>query len=270
MWDFFVNFVDWIVKFKDMKGEIGAAEIEGRLVARRNEEQREVLMRFFKTGAGQYGAGDCFLGLKVPQTREVVKDARLRVALEEIVRLLYSKWHEGRLCGLLLLVEEMKAAMPKKRDSAEVLAEKAVRREQVARLYLSHARQANNWDLVDLSCQYVLGPYIRYSDVESIGNLYRLAESDNLWEQRISIVTTLDFVRHGVLGPSLKISDMLLGHPHDLIHKAVGWVLREVGKRDMDLLRAYLGKNSGRMARTTLRYAIEKMSADERRRWLSR
>ncbi|MDE6498799.1 MAG: DNA alkylation repair protein [Muribaculaceae bacterium] len=240
------------------------------LMAQRDDAQREHLMRFFKTGPGQYGEGDRFLGLKVPQTRALVKQIRLRVAQDEIVRLLYSPWHEVRLCALLLLVEEMKAGLPKARDSREILMAKVERRERIAELYLTHARQANNWDLVDLSCEYILGPYIRYAGDESYGILRRLALSDNLWEQRISVVTTLDFVRNGILSPSLAICDMLLAHPHDLIHKAVGWVLREVGKKDVRALSDYLEKNHSRIARTTLRYAIEKMNEAERHYWLHR
>ncbi len=247
---------------------VTAAEIEGLLVAQRDDAQREVLMRFFKTGPGQYGEGDEFLGLKVPQTRAVVKEVRRQLADEEIVKLLYSPLHEVRLCGLLLMVEEMKTAVPTRRGKDD--AAKSVRRDAIARLYLKHARQANNWDLVDLSCQYILGPWIRLSDRPDYGVLMQLAESDNLWEQRIAVVTTLDFVRQGILGPSLALADKLIGHRHDLIHKAVGWILREVGKRDTDTLRDYLDRQYALLPRTTLRYAIERLPERERKSWLSR
>lgn len=252
------------------KDTFSAADIEKMLVAERDDAQRDHLMRFFKTSPGQYGHGDRFLGLKVPQTRAIVKRIRLLVAPDDIERLLYSPWHEARLCALLLMVEEMKANLPKKNDGTRTLEIKAIKREQIAAFYLKHARQANNWDLVDLSCEYILGPYIRYAGYECCDILSRLAGSDNLWEQRISIVTTLDFVRNGVLQPSLEICDMLLSHPHDLIHKAVGWVLREVGKKDKEALTGYLEKNYSRMARTSLRYAIERMDEAERRCWLNR
>ncbi len=249
---------------------ISAAEIEELLVAEQDEKQRDNLMRFFKTGKGEYGEGDRFLGLKVPQTRAIVKEARLRVELEEISRLLYSSWHEARLAALLLLVEEMKANLPKSKDTDDVLKLKADRREEIATFYLRHARRANNWDLVDLSCQYVLGPFLRLSGKEDYDILYHLAESDNLWEQRIGIVTTLDFIRNGVFSPTLYLCDRLISHPHDLIHKAIGWMLREIGKKDMDLLTDYLEKNYYRLPRTSLRYAIERMPEPERLYWLRR
>lgn len=250
--------------------KITAIEIESLLKEERNDKQRDHLMRFFKTGKGEYGEGDQFLGLKVPQTRAIVKEAKLRIDMPEIERLLYSDWHEVRLCGLLLLVEEMKANLPKKKDSEHTLRRKAERREEIARFYLRHARQANNWDLVDLSCEYVLGVYIRLAGEENYDILYRLSESDNLWEQRIAIVTTLDFIRNGIFLPTLHLSDKLINHPHDLIHKAIGWTLREIGKRDRDTLLNYLEGNYNRLPRTSLRYAIERLPEDERQYWLKR
>lgn len=252
------------------KGIISACEIEEILKEQQDEKQRDHLMRFFKTGKGEYGEGDLFLGLKVPQTRTVVKEARLLVPMQEIEKLLYSSWHEIRLCGLLLLVEEMKDNLPKKKDTEEVILHKKEKREDIADFYLRHARQANNWDLVDLSCEYVLGPFIRFSDENRYDLLLHLAQSENLWEQRISIVTTLDFIRNGIFSPSLSICDMLLSHKHDLIHKAIGWVLREIGKKDKDLLVGYLDRNCSRLSRTSLRYAIEKMPEHERLYWLKR
>lgn len=239
---------------------ITAAEIQELLEERQNPEQRTVLMRFFKTGPGEYAEGDEFLGLKVPQTREIVRRARLQVSFAEIEKLLYSRWHEARLCGLLLLVEEMEAALPKRRDLEAELQRKAARRKEITEFYLTHARQANNWDLVDLSCYKILGPYLRLSGGSLTELLLRLSRSSNLWEQRIAIVTTLDFVRHDILAPSLLLADKLLSHRHDLIHKAVGWVLREVGKRDKSLLISYLKQNLARLPRTTYRYAIERLT----------
>ncbi|MDE6277785.1 MAG: DNA alkylation repair protein [Muribaculaceae bacterium] len=239
-------------------------------MALRDDTQRDHLMRFFKTGKGQYGEGDRFLGLKVPQTRAIVKEVRLRVALEEIERMLYSEWHEVRLCALLLLVEEMKANTPKKNDSPHTLGIKEERRRDIATFYLRHARQANNWDLVDLSCGYILGVYIRLSASEDHGILYRLAQSTNLWEQRIAIVSTLELIRNGIYHPTIRIADMLIGHPHDLIHKAVGWMLREIGKRDRAILLDYLTRNSTRLPRTALRYAIEHLHEPQRQYWLKK
>lgn len=243
-------------------------EIEQMMISRRDDSQREILMRFFRTAPGQYGEGDDFLGIKVPVTRSIVKELRHNVAINDISCLLDSRWHEVRLVGLLLLVEEMSAALPRKRDSAETALHKATRREELARFYLAHARRANNWDLVDLSCEYVLGPYIFITGDYDI--LIRLAGTNNLWEQRIAIVTTLYFIRQGVLQPTFEICDLLMNHPHDLIHKAMGWMLREAGKRDNEALVRYLDANVGRMPRTTLRYAIERMPESERKAWLKR
>lgn len=249
---------------------VTAEEIIALLISEKDDKQREHLMRFFKTGKGEYGEGDQFLGLKVPQTRGIVKEARLLASLDEIQKLLLSEWHEVRLAGLLLIVEEMKANLPKRKDNDEALRLKAKRRKEITEFYLRNARYANNWDLVDLSCEYVIGPFIRYSDSPDYEILYRLAESDNLWEQRISIVTTLDFIRNGIFGPTLHLADKLISHPHDLIHKAIGWTLREIGKRDEKTLLDYLEDNYSKLPRTALRYAIEKLPEQERQYWLKR
>lgn len=249
---------------------VTAEEIIALLIEKKDDKQREHLMRFFKTGKGEYGEGDQFLGLKVPQTRGIVKEARLLVSLDEIQKLLLSKWHEVRLAGLLLIVEEMKANLPKRKDNDETLRLKAERRKEITEFYLRNARYANNWDLVDLSCEYIIGPFIRYSDSPDYEILYRLAESDNLWEQRISIVTTLDFIRNDIFEPTLHLAGKLISHPHDLIHKAIGWTLREIGKRDEKTLLDYLEDNYSKLPRTALRYAIEKLPEQERQYWLKR
>ena len=256
---------------------IAAEEIVEAMEGMRDEAQRRVLCRFFKTGKGEYGEGDEFLGLKVPVTRGVAKEARLRVPLAEIDKLLASRWHEVRLCGFLLLVEEMAAALPKRGVDTR---DKAMRREEIVRFYLAHARQANNWDLVDLSCGYIVGVWMLHplpssEDAQSPSMpdrslLDRLADSDNLWEQRIAIVSTSALIRAGQYADTLRIATRLLGHPHDLIHKAVGWMLREVGKKDVEVLRDYLDRYCLEMARTTLRYAIERFDEGERQYWLKR
>lgn len=255
-----------------------ANDIIEAMLSMQNEQQRQVLMRFFKTAPGEYGEGDQFLGLKVPQTRLIVKEARHKVPLYEIEKLLYSPWHEVRLCGFLLLVEEMNAALPKaarKRGQATSpndLQSKAQRREEIARFYLRHARQANNWDLVDLSCSYILGNWLLHplpdGQLPDRHILDQLAVSSNLWEQRIAIVSTHMLIRHHQYADTLRIATSLLTHPHDLIHKAVGWMLREVGKRDVEVLRAYLARYHTLMPRTSLRYAIERLTSDERARWM--
>lgn len=234
-----------------------------------DDAQCQILMRFFKTNRGEYGEGDRFLGLRVPQTRLVVREARLTVPLPEIKKLLYSEWHEVRLCGFLLLVEEMTAAMPRRSTPGN-----AERREEIARFYLAHARQANNWDLVDLSAGYIIGQWLLCPSADGTMPdrhiLDRLAHSTNLWEQRIAIVSTLMLIRHHQYADTLRIATTLLHHPHDLIHKAVGWMLREVGKRDITTLRSFLAQHHATMPRTALRYAIEKMETQEKKKWMQR
>lgn len=240
-----------------------AEEITAALEEQRDDVQRRNLMRFFKTGKGEYGEGDEFLGLKVPQTREVVKAVVGGVSFAELEKLLYSRWHEVRLCGFMILVEEMLKSLPGKKQNPDE------RREKIARFYLRHARQANNWDLVDLTCPKIVGNWLLHSDADR-SVLDRLAGSENLWEQRIAVVSTLRLIQARQFDDTLRLSETLLCHHHDLMHKAVGWMLREVGKRDIDTLRDFLGKHSLQMPRTALRYAIEKMSEHERQHWLMR
>ena len=250
---------------------VTAAEILSELMAEGSEAQAAQLRRFFKCGPGEYGEGDRFLGLKNPQTRAIVRLVRREVPLAEIEKLLYSEWHEARLFGFLLLVEEMKAALPKKRDLPVWGAE---RREELATFYLKHARQANNWDLGDLSCPKILGEWLVYpgsdGELPSTDILDRLAGSGNLWEQRITIVTTWRLIRDGRFDETLRLARCFLSHPHDLIHKATGWMLREVGKKNEEVLVAFLEENYARMPRTALRYAIERMSEPDRQYWLTR
>ena len=262
-----------------------AREIIGYMESLRNEEQREILMRFFKTAPGEYGYGDEFLGLKVPQTRAVVKVAK-DTPLTEIPELLMSPWHEVRLCGLLLLVDKFERLATKRLvNDAEAIRN----RDEIVTFYLNYAERANNWDLVDLSAPKILGhwlllPTMLGSDdtamhfngrdaelrrLYKIQTLDTLAQSDNLWKQRMSIVCTWKTSQQGDPSWCLRYAEIHLHHPHDLMHKAVGWMLREMGKRvSMDLLRDFLRQHVHEMPRTTLRYAIEKMSDEERRKWL--
>ena len=246
--------------------QIKADDIISVLLSMSDERQREIMKRFFKTGRGEYGEGDKFIGIKVPDTRIVVREARLKVSLNEIGILLQSEWHEVRLCGFLLLVEEMRANLTKARVATR---EGALRREEIARFYLSHARKANNWDLVDMSCPKILGKWLLYpladGSMPDRSILYSLAASTNLWEQRIAMVTCWMLIRADEYDDTLRLALILLSHPHDLIHKAVGWMLREVGKRDMGTLEAFLSEHAHEMHRTTLRYAVEKMNEDRRR-----
>ena len=245
----------------------------------RNEEQRRVLMRFFKTGPGEYGEGDEFLGLKVPQTREIVKAAlteskepltlnREPLTIDAVPELLMSKWHEVRLCGLLILVEKFERLSTKRLLDDEA----AMRgRDEIVTLYLKYAERANNWDLVDLSAPKILGGWLTVPSM--LGDkMYKektldtLAESPCLWKQRMSIVCTWKTSQQGDPSWCLRYAEKHLHHPHDLMHKAVGWMLREMGKRcSMDLLRDFLRQHAHEMPRTALRYAIERMAPEERR-----
>ncbi len=249
---------------------MSATEIIKYMESLRDEKQRQVLMRFFKTGPGEYGEGDEFLGLKVPQTREVVKLVGRDLALSEVPELLLSDWHEVRLCGLLLLVAHFEKLSAKRLTDDERAID---RRDEIMRMYLHHAERANNWDLVDLSAPKILGHWLllptRLGDKLTIVD--ELAGSTNLWRQRMSMVCTWKTTQAGDPSWCLRYAEWHLHHPHDLMHKAVGWMLRELGKRcGMDLLRQFLEQHAHEMPRTALRYAIEKMADDERKHWMTR
>lgn len=207
---------------------------------------------FFKTGPGQYAEGDRFLGLTVPVMRSVVRKYR-DLDDASTLELLASSWHEERLIALLLMVE----GYEKGDDS---------RREQIHRVYLANTSQINNWDLVDASAGEIVGSHL---DAANIALLERLALSDSLWERRIAIVSTFRFIKHNEFRPTLEIAELLLRDTHDLIHKAVGWMLREVGKRDRPALDQFLRKHYQRMPRTMLRYAIERHPEGIRKKYLA-
>ena len=239
----------------------------------RNEEQRRVLMGFFKTGPGEYGEGDEFLGLKVPQTREVVRAAK-DLPLSEVPVLLMSHWHEVRLCGLLIMVDMFeKQATKRLTHDAKAIC----KRDEILVMYLKYAEHANNWDLVDLSAPKILGHWLLLPTHLGDGTedykrqvLDELAQSSNLWRQRMSIVCTWKTSQMGDASWCLRYAEIHLHHPHDLMHKAVGWMLREMGKRvSMELLREFLRQHADEMPRTALRYAIEKMTDAERKQWMS-
>ena len=249
-----------------------AQEIIEYMESLRNEKQRQILMRFFKTGPGEYGYGDEFLGLKVPQTREVVKAVGKDFPLEEVPELLMSKWHEVRLCGLLILVAMFeKLATKRLEDNAEAIK----KRDEILTMYLQYAEQANNWDLVDLSVHKILGHWLLLPTNLGDRNykikvLDELAASPCLWKQRMSIVCSWKTSQQGDPSWCLRYAEIHLHHPHDLMHKAVGWMLREMGKRcSMDLLRDFLRQHAHEMPRTMLRYALEKMSEAERKEWMT-
>ena len=250
-----------------------AQEIIACMESRQNEAQRQVLMGFFKIAPGEYGHGDEFLGLKVPETREVVHLAGPDFPLEEVPELLMNRWHEVRLCGLLILVAKFeKLATRRLEHNAEAIR----KRDEILTLYLNYAEQANNWDLVDLSAPKILGHWLLLPS--NLGDksykihiLDSLAASPCLWRQRMSIVCTWKTSQAGDSSWCLRYAEKHLHHPHDLMHKAVGWMLREMGKRcSMDLLREFLSLHAHEMPRTMLRYAIEKMPEPERKQWLQR
>lgn len=252
-----------------------AKEIIAYMESLFNEEQRRVLMGFFKTGPGEYGEGDEFLGLKVPQTREVVKSVAEDFPLEEVHELLMSKWHEVRLCGLLIMVDQFERLATKRLLNNEAA---ILKRDEIVKIYLQYAERANNWDLVDLSAPKILGHWILLPTHMGDGTegykrllLDELAHSNNLWRQRMSMVCTWKTSQQGDPSWCLRYAEIHLHHPHDLMQKAVGWMLREMGKRvSMELLRDFLRQHAHEMSRTTLRYAIEKMSEDERHEWMRR
>lgn len=212
----------------------------------------KILAGFFKTGKGQYGEGDILIGITVPQNRMVAKKF-FHLPLCNYNALLHSKIHEFRLSALIALVLRYKKF--KDEDT----------RQEIVTYYLDNTQYINNWDLVDLSCTYILGDFLlsRPHDI-----LFELSNSTNMWEQRIAIVTTLAFVRNRNFTTALTLAEKYLTHTHDLIHKATGWVLREIGKKDIDVLRHFLNTHAHHMPRTTLRYAIEKMSQDERKHYM--
>jgi len=229
------------------------------IYSHRNETQVEGLSRFFKTGPGQYGEGDSFLGIKVPVTRQVVKEVWKEVDFETLDECVKSEYHEVRLAALLCLVRIFKAS---RKDKA--LKQKCVD------FYLTHTAFINNWDLVDLSCYETLGTWLLDKDRTILYDLARNGKT--IWERRIGIVSTMAFTRKGDLDDTYAIADIFLKDGkslHDLLQKAVGWLLRDAGKSDPNRLREWLIPRCATMPRTMLRYAIEKFPEDERQRFLS-
>lgn len=217
-----------------------------------NPVHAATLQRFFKTGPGQYGEGDRFLGLRVPQVRKLILPARA-LGMDAILELLRSEWHEERLLALLLMVDRRKRAPADEQLSLH-------------RVYLDHLAYVNNWDLVDTSAEHLVGPYV---DPNEPMLLHRLAASESVWERRVAVLATFYWIRRGVFAPTLELADRLLEDDHDLIHKALGWMLREVGKRDVATLEAFLPSRYRRMPRTMLRYAIERFPEARRKAYLA-
>lgn len=207
--------------------------------------------RFFKTGKGQYGEGDIFLGLTVPQCRVIAREFK-DIPLNEIEKHLSSKFHEERLIALLILVGQYMKSSDKKK---------------IVDFYLAHTTHINNWDLVDLSAHKIVGEFLQDKDKRL---LYELAKSNYLWERRIAIISTFAFIKERHFEDSLKIAKLLMKDTHDLIHKACGWMLREVGKKDIHVLERFLDEHHQQMPRTMLRYSIEKLSEEKRRHYMQR
>jgi 3-methyladenine DNA glycosylase AlkD len=231
--------------------KLTAPEIRRRLRAHARPEIVSILQSFFKTGRGQYGEGDRFIGVKVPGVRTVCRECR-GASLPAVRTLLRSRVHEERLLALLLLIEAFKVGTE-------------IERRRIYEFYLAHTAFINNWDLVDASASQIVGAWL-YG--RSTVPLTRLARSSSLWERRIAIIATFENLKRGDLRETLRIADMLLDDEHDLIHKAVGWLIREVGKRDGGVEREFLKTRYKRMPRTMLRYAIERFPEAERRRYL--
>ena len=250
---------------------MNAKEVISYMESLQDDEQRKILMGFFKTGPGEYGEGDEFLGMKVPQTREVVKAVAKDFPLDQVPELLMNHWHEVRLCGFLILVSKFEKLSVKRLENDQSAIRK---RDEILKLYLKYAEKANNWDLVDLSVHKILGHWLLLPSTlgdkdYKIKVLDELAQSDNLWKQRMSMVCSWKTSQMGDPSWCLRYAEIHLHHPHDLMHKAVGWMLREMGKRvDMDLLRDFLHQHVHEMPRTMLRYAIEKMPERERQYWM--
>jgi len=238
-----------------------------------NEKQRKSLMRFFKTGKGEYGEGDKFLGLTNPQSREFVKKYYKDVELSDIELLIRNEYHEIRFCGFMILVEKFLKLFPKRKLFSD--GDGIRKRDEIMKIYLDNSTYANNWDLVDMTAPKLLGKwyfaesFVPFLEKESI--VEKFSFSDNLWQRRISMVFTWMTTREGHPEIALKQALIHISDKHDLMQKAVGWMLREVGKIcSEDLLREFLEDNFSKLSRTSLRYAIEKFSEKERKYWLEK
>lgn len=228
------------------------ADIKRQLSSKADTKQAENLMRFFKTGKGQYGQDDIFLGVMVPDIRQVVKNNYKDISLFDTKKLLSSKYHEERMCAVLILVEKFLKGDEKTKKA-------------IFTIYIKNTKYINNWDLVDLSAPKIVGGYL-YQGKKDL--LYKFARSKNLWEKRISILATFWFICQNDFGDALKLAEILLNDKHDLMHKAVGWMLREIGKRSQITEEYFLKKHYKTMPRTMLRYAIEKFPEQKRKKYL--
>lgn len=231
--------------------------LKRELKAEANPEKAKILQRFFKTGPGEYGAGDVFLGVTAPKIREIAKKYHT-LELAEAVKLLHSKIHEERAAALRLMVDKFQLPEPRRKEETK---------EKIYKTYLKNARYVNNWDLVDMSADKIAGDYL-FNRPKGI--LYKLASSKNLWERRIAVMATFNFIKKNEFEETFKIVEILLNDSHDLIHKAVGWMLREIGKRNLKTEEDFLSKHCRKIPRTALRYAIEKFPENIKKQYLLR
>ena len=230
---------------------VSLKDVKGYMQELSNPKIAEHSLRFFKTGPGEYGEGDIFLGIRVPVTRKVARKFR-ELPLEQVLKLLKSKFHEERLLALFILV-----ALFKKGNDKE--------KKNIYDAYLDNTDTINNWDLVDSSAHQIVGGYLFERNRK---RLYQLAKSKSLWERRISMIATYTFIKKDDFEDTLKLSEILLTDEEDLMHKAVGWMLREVGKKDIEVEERFLRKHYKKMPRTMLRYAIEKFEEEKRQGYL--
>ena len=226
-------------------------ELRKRIKSLASPDIAKTMQWFFKTGKGEYGEGDVFAGLKVPTQRKIAREFK-ELSLSDLKELLSSKIHEERLISLLILVDNYEKGDEKEKES-------------IYSFYIKNRKGINNWDLVDLSAPKIVGKYLFDKD-KSI--LFKFASSKNLWERRIAILSTYEFIRNEQYDTTLKIAKTLLEDEHDLIHKAVGWMLREIGKKDLEVEEKFLKKHYNKMPRTMLRYAIEKFPETKRKKYL--
>lgn len=228
--------------------------LQQELLSLQDSEKAKLLMRFFKTGKGQYGEGDIFLGVMVPKIRTLSKKYG-ELSLGKVVKLLRSKYHEERLLSLLILIEQFRQGDTKMK-------------EKIYKTYLKNTNYINNWDLVDLTAPHIVGSFLQNKERDI---LYTLADSNVLWERRIAILSTFHFIKQGETKDAFFIADILLHDNHDLIHKAVGWMLREIGKRcSEEVEESFLNKHYKTMPRTMLRYAIERFSIEKRKYYMKK
>lgn len=237
-----------------------AKEIQKLMIEMGNDAKAKHLMRFFKCKPGQYGHGDKFLGIKVPETRNVVKECKSLVSMEDAIDLIKTEWHEVRLAGFLFLLELFKKATKTKNHMVT---------EEILKTYLDLIPYGNNWDLVDLIAPKILGEYlVTHSEKRPLLDVLS-NRSDSLWHQRVAIVSTWTLICNGIYDDTFRIAHKYLNHSHDLIHKASGWMLREIGKRGGEgELRVFLDTYATSMPRTMLRYSIERFPEQDRQYYL--